>query len=100
MKREDCPIEEYASIKIGGHEIEKYEAQALRKKFLILREDPLVFTGSVRDNVDPFNLSTDEEIVKVLHYLGLYTAYSDFIKSKQTGRIERHIDALSKKKPV
>ena len=67
---------------------------------MIVRQDPLVFTGSVRDNVDPFNLSTDEEIVKVLHYLGLYAAYSDFIKTRQIGRIEKHINALNKKIPT
>ena len=54
----------------------------MRKRFFILKEESLVFTGSVRDNVDPFNLSSDEEIVKVLHYLGLYAAYSEFIKTK------------------
>ena len=72
----------------------------MRKRFFILKEESLVFTGSVRDNVDPFNLSSDEEIVKVLHYLGLYAAYSDFVKTKKTGRIERHIDALNKKTPM
>ena len=63
----------------------------------MLRDEPLVFTGSVRDNVDPFNVASDEEIVKVLHYLGLYQAYSLFLKGNKADLIDRHMDALDVK---
>lgn len=41
----------------------------IRKNIGILGRFPIMFTGSVRSNIDPDSEYTDSEIIKVLHFL-------------------------------
>jgi len=57
---------------IGLHE--------LRKKITIIPQDPVLFTGDVRSNVDPFNEYTDEAIIDALKKVQIW----DQIKGNAT----------------
>ena len=53
---------EEGSIEIDGVDISKLDLQTLRKQVTQIPQDPVLFTGSLRHNLDPFRKETDERI--------------------------------------
>jgi ATP-binding cassette subfamily C (CFTR/MRP) protein 1 len=58
-------------ILIDGHNIADISLEQLRQKVTIIPQDPTLFTGSLRFNIDPENLSSDSEIKSLLFKAGL-----------------------------
>jgi ABC-type multidrug transport system fused ATPase/permease subunit len=50
------------SIEIDGIDIAKIDLQKLREKITVIPQDPTLFTGSLRFNLDPFESVSDERI--------------------------------------
>ena len=54
------------SIKIDNIDISKVEKQALRSRITFLAQDPVLFPGVLRQNLDPLEEHSDEECERVL----------------------------------
>ena len=56
MGRIECDGEDYSSL--GLHYI--------RHNVAIIPQDPIIFSGTIKSNIDPFNVYPDDEIAKCL----------------------------------
>lgn len=59
------------SISIDGIDISKVGLNLLRSKIAVIPQDPVLFSGSIRTNLDPFNEYSDERLFEVLERVGL-----------------------------
>ena len=69
------------TIKIDGIDISQLSMHALRSKLSIIPQDPVLFTGSVRFNLDPFGQFDDQVLWNALERSHLV----DFVKSRPDG---------------
>jgi ABC-type multidrug transport system fused ATPase/permease subunit len=58
-------------ITIDGVDVSKIGLADLRSKIAIIPQEPVLFVGTVRSNLDPFNRSEDEQIWKALDAVNL-----------------------------
>lgn len=62
---------ETGHITIDGVDISKIGLRNLRQAITIIPQDPTLFSGTIRSNLDPFNQYTDEEIFTALTRVNL-----------------------------
>ena len=58
-------------IHIDGLDISKLKLSALRSRLVILPQEPVLFSGTIRSNLDPFGEHSDMELYRVLEQVHL-----------------------------
>ncbi|KAJ8925148.1 hypothetical protein NQ315_001333 [Exocentrus adspersus] len=59
------------SVLVDGVDTKQLPLSLLRKNISIIPQDPVLFTGTIRSNIDPDNLYPDEELWKVIEKVGI-----------------------------
>ncbi|KAK9506249.1 hypothetical protein O3M35_008219 [Rhynocoris fuscipes] len=54
------------TITIDGHDIASLNLEVLRSRMSIIPQDPVLFSGTIRSNLDPLGEHTDDEIWRAL----------------------------------
>ncbi|CAG5100511.1 Oidioi.mRNA.OKI2018_I69.XSR.g17031.t1.cds [Oikopleura dioica] len=67
-------------IEIDGVDLSKLGLHDLRKRLTIIPQEPVLFSGTLRENLDPFNDATDDRIWEALRLAHLKTTVSGFEK--------------------
>ena len=81
------------TIYIDDVDITKIGLDILRKSMTIIPQDPCLFEGSLKYNIDPFNINSDEEIIKILKEIGF--EYKEDDKNILNKLIEQNGNNLS-----
>ena len=74
------------SIVIDGLDISQIGLHDLKSRISIIPQDPVLFAGTIRFNLDPFNKYSDDELYRSLEHAHLM----DYVKTLQNG-IEHQI---------
>ncbi|KAG7527800.1 hypothetical protein FFLO_06590 [Filobasidium floriforme] len=64
------------SIKIDGYNLRNMGLDTLRSQLSALPQDTLLFSGTMRENLDPTGIKTDSELHEALHRCGLVPSSS------------------------
>jgi len=67
-------------IEIDGIDLSKLGLHDLRKRLTIIPQEPVLFSGTLRENLDPFNDASDERIWEALKLAHLKSSVSGFEK--------------------
>jgi len=59
-------------IVLDGEDISELGLHSLRQNVTIIPQDPTLFTGTIKTNIDPFNKYSDEEIADTLKKVELW----------------------------
>jgi ABC-type multidrug transport system fused ATPase/permease subunit len=75
-------------IVIDGIDISKIGIHDLRSRLTFIPQDATLFSGTLRENLDPFKEHSDEECLDVLHRVHMITdeAYASQLTSRQPSR--------------
>jgi len=80
--------EEGSLLKIDDITITDLKLNDLRQRISIIPQDPILFSGTIRFNMDPFNEHTDQEIWEALENAGLKSTISEL-----EGKLEADVRA-------
>lgn len=68
-------------ILVDGADVSKVPLRVLRHRLVVLPQEATLFSGTLRENLDPLCVHTDQEIWQSLRAVGLF----DFVAAQSAG---------------
>ena len=87
-------------IEIDGQEISKVNMKLLRESITMIPQEPTLFTGSLRFNLDPFNKYTDERLTGLIKQAGLDYLLDGTSRKEQEDSKNQELDQKEKRENV
>ncbi|KAK0404544.1 hypothetical protein QR680_017501 [Steinernema hermaphroditum] len=72
------------TVNIDGLDISELDLACLRKKISIIPQDPVLFIGTLRRNLDPFNEFADDALWDALEQVEMKSAVAELSRSLET----------------
>jgi ATP-binding cassette subfamily C (CFTR/MRP) protein 1 len=83
-------------IIIDGQDIRDVGLATLRRNIAVIPQDPVLFSGTIRMNLDPFNDFTDDQLYETLARTGLCTGSNNGSSSHSLSSLSHsHVESLS-----
>lgn len=71
-------FEQYdGEIRIDGHEIRDQDLKALRSRITVIPQDPHLFQDTLKGNLDPNSIHSNESITDILENFGIWEKFAD-----------------------
>ncbi|KAF3394918.1 ATP-dependent bile acid permease [Talaromyces pinophilus] len=90
-----CLEAESGRIEIDGVDISTLPLDKLRQAIAIVPQNPELFDGTIRDNLDPLQRYTDDEVISVLHQVHLFDQINATITGPVVSCLDHAADVLS-----
>ena len=88
------------SIEIDSQYISRVDLKALIDQITMIPQDPNLFTGSLRFNLDPFDQHADERIIDLIKKAGLGYLLEGSSKQELEDRVKKEQEQAQKKKEL
>ncbi|KAH8086808.1 multidrug resistance-associated ABC transporter [Filobasidium floriforme] len=83
------------SIKIDGYDLRNIGLDTLRSQLSALPQDTLLFSGTMRENLDPTGIKSDHELNDILHRCGLVPTAAQIQAGSDVERYKKfQLDAI------
>uniref|UniRef100_A0A093VQ54 ATP-dependent bile acid permease n=1 Tax=Talaromyces marneffei PM1 TaxID=1077442 RepID=A0A093VQ54_TALMA len=90
-----CLEAESGRVEIDGVDISTLPLEKLRQAIAIVPQNPELFDGTIRDNLDPLQRYTDNEVISVLHQVHLFEQINTMNTGPTVSCLDHAADVLS-----
>ncbi len=66
------------SIKINGVDIREYTLESVRRQFSVVLQDPVIFSGSIAENIALYRPLSPEQMQQVIDYMGMQSFVDNY----------------------
>ncbi|KAL4488820.1 hypothetical protein ABPG72_016473 [Tetrahymena utriculariae] len=74
---------EIGRIILDGQDIRELGLHELRQKIMIIPQEPVLFSGTLKENVDPFNQYKDKDVIEILKKVSIWDQLDQILEKQQ-----------------
>ncbi|KAL4440938.1 hypothetical protein ABPG74_009351 [Tetrahymena malaccensis] len=82
-------------IILDGQDIRELGLHELRQRIMIIPQEPVLFSGTLKENVDPFNQYSDKAVIEILRKVSIWDQLDQILEKQQ----DKKTPAIQRNKP-